>query len=99
MAPTSGAQKSSVPASSSRWRVTSTSRATPIPRSTYRLSQYRSSATRLSIRLLQHPGVLRAATLGAVHDERPAAQGDPGEAAGGDFDVAAVQDERPEVDV
>src|SRR5437764_585519 len=99
MAPTSGAQKSSVPASSSRWRVTSTRRDTPTPRSTYRLSQYRSSATRLSIALLQHPGVLGAAALRAVHHERPAAQRDAGEAARGHPDVPAVQDERPEVHV
>jgi len=34
IAPTSGAQKSSSPASSSRWRVTSMSRDTAMPRST-----------------------------------------------------------------
>src|SRR5262245_32938458 len=66
-------------------------------RSTYRAVQYSDSATRLSI---QHPGVLAAAALRRVDDERALAERGAGEPARDDPDaVGAAQHERAQVDV
>ena len=48
---------------------------------------------------IQHPGLLAAAALGGVDDERALAEGDAGEAAGDDGGLLAVKDERAQVDV
>ena len=45
------------------------------------------------------PGVLAAAALGAVDDERALAQRDPGQPALGDVRVVAGEDERAQVEV
>src|SRR4029079_15558138 len=45
------------------------------------------------------PGVLAAATLGGVDDERALLQRHPGESAGGDVAVLAREDERPQVEM
>ena len=47
----------------------------------------------------EHPGVLRAAALRAVHDHRSLAQRDPGQAARHDLDLVAVDGERAQVHV
>src|SRR5687768_6221024 len=45
----------------------------------------------------EHPGVLRAAALGAVHDHRPLAQSHAREAARHDLDLVAEHRERTQV--
>ena len=50
--------------------------------------------SRLLLSVLQHPGVLGASTLARVHDQRPALQGNPRQAAGHEAHLVADQNER-----
>src|SRR4051812_23822047 len=49
--------------------------------------------------LLEDPGVLAAAPLRGVYDQGSLPQRHPGQAAGNDRDLLAVQDERPQIEV